>query len=757
MGLDRLGILFIVIVLPIALILNAYTNTQVDTLKMQLEYDSKLNACTADAVRTYQTNSLNEDASNLGDVRIGNINAAINVFFTSLSSNLNMSGYSRQFLQEYVPALVFTMYDGYYIYSKYTNTIGDEDYATQEEVDNYNTKMNLHPGEPGYLLPSYYFGVHEEGGKEVSQQLYGLKPFVHYSCRYKNNIAGDAYDFVVSYTLDNYVTIQGIVKGEPVDKSGYLIDITKTNYNSTSGKLTYRGVEIEKEPILSENLILNTEDGTQAQTKSYKYHKVNGVKYYLDEGDTRDQNDDYWFAMLNGIKEKSTYKFDKDYDDSAYNHYKKAIEFSKWVNDNLSGITDNDAQVEYYVYDENGAETTNPGLQKTGINIFRINGIEEQDSNFNQHRREVIRYTIEKNLSIAIANYNTYESTRGFDFRMPKFSELEWDLIQQNMTVISYLQGLPIGTKIYNGVSVIPNNVNEEVVSEQSIYIGDGGNTTEPGDTGNYYYSILTKPDEFEHEDELVGIYNVDLKRKEVEYNKQKYYYYPKLYFERNTDLVNIDAEKTDVTKNQYVYNGNIYKYIDKLVGASPDDSTKGYKIAKAFYTALGRERESRYNQRNNYEKLLTKMTDEEQELAWFNSQFTKYKGMRTVSEIKQLIQEAKNNNAKYANEDEDMRVNVKRGGYPNSTAYYENGTLGSPNLNAAGRNMLNNTPNYKSGSFVVTDAQGDPENPESYNGGRALNIGESDTTKYDVQCYYYNGRVKGIYVAVPPEKTKPQ
>lgn len=737
MGLDRLGILFIVIVLPIALILNTYTNTQVDTLKMQLEYDSKLNACTADAVRTYQTNSLNEDASNLGDVRIGNINAAINVFFTSLSSNLNMSGYSRQFLQEYVPAIVFTMYDGYYIYSKYTNTLGAEDYLAEDKIK-----------EDGTI--DKYASTYQNG-----QTLYGLKPFVHYSCRYKKNIAGDAYDFVVSYTLDNYVTIQGIVKGKPVDKSGYLIDITKTNYNSTTGELTYRGVTIEKEPILSENLILNTEDGTQAQTKSYKYHKVNGVKYYYDE------DEEFWFAMLNGIKEKSTYKFDKDYDDSAYNHYKNAYEFSKWANDNLSGITDNDAQGEYDVYDENGSEKTNPGLTKTGINIFQINGIEEQDSNFNQHRREVIRYTIEKNLSIAIANYNTYEATRGFDFRMPKFSELEWDLIQQNMTVISYLQGLPIGTKIYNGVSVIPNNVNEEVVSEQSIYIGDGENTTEPEETGNYYYSVLTTPDTFSDDKTLVGIYNVDLKRREVEYNKQKYYYYPKLYFERNTDLVNIDAEKTDATKNQYAYNGNIYTYIDNiLMGTHPDPSTKGYKIAKAFYTALGRERESRYNQRNNYEKLLTKMTDEELEIASFNSQFTKYKGTQSGRTILELIEFAKTNNSIHSSDSEKgMRVNVRNGTKPGINIYFEDES--NNKLSDTGAKMLdgdpfmyngtwyNQAPNpntYKNVSYVVPKSQDGGSTANSYKG--MYSSSRIDPNKnYNVNFFYYNGLIKGIYV----------
>ena len=118
MGLDKLGILFIIIIVPIALLLNTYTNTQVDTLRLQNEYDTKLNNSTYDAVNTYKINTLSEDFSNIGDVRIGNINASINMFFTSLASNFNMTGYNRQFLQEYVPALVFTMYDGYYVYSK---------------------------------------------------------------------------------------------------------------------------------------------------------------------------------------------------------------------------------------------------------------------------------------------------------------------------------------------------------------------------------------------------------------------------------------------------------------------------------------------------------------------------------------------------------------------------------------------------------------------------------------------------------------
>ena len=54
---------------------------------------------------------------------------------------------------------------------------------------------------------------------------------------------------------------------------------------------------------------------------------------------------------------------------------------------------------------------------------------------------------------------------------MPKLKEDEWDKILNNVSLISFMQGLSIGGKIYNGYSIVTNNTNEEVVTEDSIYI----------------------------------------------------------------------------------------------------------------------------------------------------------------------------------------------------------------------------------------------------------------------------------------------
>ena len=155
----------------------------------------------------------------------------------------------------------------------------------------------------------------------------------------------------------------------------------------------------------------------------------------------------------------------------------EAKEFTEFVKRNLSKITGADAVDEItgqtlYEKDEDGKPTSNYLLGNYPIFKLNENGvsIEDPESNFNQQRLAVIRYTIEKNLSIAINNYNNYTSGTT-NFQMPKLKEDEWDKIINNVSIISFLQGLNMGGKVYNGYSIITNNLNREVVSEDSIYI----------------------------------------------------------------------------------------------------------------------------------------------------------------------------------------------------------------------------------------------------------------------------------------------
>ena len=233
MKIQSLAIMFIIIVLPISIVMQTYIQNRVETLSMQSQYDSKLTGATYDALKAYQINSFNSDTSYLANSKMRDIEAGVNTFFNSLSTNFATLGYNQKSLQGYVPAVVFTMYDGYYIYSPYTNTWDDETKNKQGSGNSFND----------------------------GDVLYGIKPYVYYSCRYINGST----DVVITYSMDNYVSIQGNVAGKGVvSLYGYLLD----NVNVSGDTVSYNEIEITGEPVLEENVFV---DG---YIHKYKYVKM---------------------------------------------------------------------------------------------------------------------------------------------------------------------------------------------------------------------------------------------------------------------------------------------------------------------------------------------------------------------------------------------------------------------------------------------------------------------------------------------------
>lgn len=173
MKLQGLAVIAIIIILPMTIILSSYSQSQIKTLQLQTQYDSKLQNATYDAIKAFQLNMSNSSTSDLANSKMRDIKASVNTFYNSLASHFNMVGYGKDVLQNYVPAIVYTLYDGYYIYSAYDNTLDAED------------KFD-----------------------ENASYKYELKPYIYYSCRYKPN--GNS-DFVITYSLDSYITIQGII------------------------------------------------------------------------------------------------------------------------------------------------------------------------------------------------------------------------------------------------------------------------------------------------------------------------------------------------------------------------------------------------------------------------------------------------------------------------------------------------------------------------------------------------------------------
>ena len=554
MKIQNLAIIFLIIIIPISIVLSAYTQFQISTLNLQTLYDTKLTSATYDAIKAFQLNTANSTMSDLSNSRMRDIEASITTFKNSIMSTFGLNGYTEEELNSYIPALVYTMYDGFYIYSPYKNV-------------NY---LYTQDGQP----------VDNNG-----ETMFGLKPYINYSCRYQRGVM----DIVITYTLDNYITIQGTLSdGTYVNDSGYLVEGIKID---NSGKVSYNNIEITPETNLTENVA-----GTE-----YPYIKLNGTKYYYDNKGTADSSDDEIFYNSNGeravqgeYRGAAALQYYNEViknNTSAIKYYVAAKEFTDRVKGyGLYNLTYEHAR-DVILQDDGSYEIQQlwPGDTRkiftfTGDNSGAGN-IENELSTFNQHRLAVIRNKIERNLSIAIANYNKYsEATDIIEFQMPELKETEWDLLMNNVSLMSFVQGLYIGGKIYNGYSVVNNSETKEVVQEENLYIL--GKSTS---SGKFYYRIGDKYLETEANIETTvpaGRLNLDFKRNNIAVtsgtNTQTVYYYPLKDYNGSYSSI--------ITQNNVTGYEDIYEYI-----ANSNNTLK-----KAFYTALGRERWGSYKFSNN-------------------------------------------------------------------------------------------------------------------------------------------------------------
>lgn len=545
MKIQNLAIIFIIIILPISLVLASYTKTRVETLNLQAEYDTKLNSATYDALKAYQVNSLQNKVGGLANSKIRDINASINTFFNSMQSNFPTLGYTKESIQNYVPAIVYTMYDGYYVYAPFTNTWNTN---TEEAGDEISTEMT------DQIKPD------KQTKYSDGQELYDLKPYVYYSCRYiRDNI-----DVVITYSLDNYIQIQGNIGGETVSRYGYLLNNLKINGNT----ITYEGVEIKTEDgeKLKENVYVG------GKVESYRCLKKGGIKYYADDknaftvsnGERINQDDP---VNSNSVVEKTT-AYDVENNDSARKYFLEAQELKSFMEEyGLTNLTTDDI---VDVDTGNKYETGKSPYTKLG-KIFDFDcsekgGIESEKSNFNLHRIDVIKNAIERNLSIVIANYDTVSKTQT-DFRLPKLKDSDWDKITDNIGIISFFQNVNIGGKVYSGYSIVSNTKNEDVVTYDSIYIKDINNVCH-SITENFAATNTNLSG-------AVGVFNVDIERRsEDDSNQNSGYYFP-VYATLSYDSI---ITKNNISKAS---NQSMKEYVNNL---SSD-------LKKIYYTALARER----------------------------------------------------------------------------------------------------------------------------------------------------------------------
>lgn len=455
MKFQYLAVIFVIIMLPIVLVMSFYMQTQNDVMNRQNMYRAKLSDATYDAVKAFQINTTNSYYSSVSDSKIRDIEAAVNAFYNSLTTNLN---YKKEELQAYVPAIVFTLYDGYYIYGK-----------------RYNVYEGPTINESGELIDMEI--IRDKGNNEVEEMVdpelyeYGLKPFVYYSCQYQR---GSTDNFVVNYTLDNFISIYGTIGGTYHNMSGYLIQIDsgRASFNGN-----YKGIDItDTGETLTEYLKFTDTATNQPADREYQYAVYRNQKIY------KNGSQYFWYdqGVAHPIQGETTIQeiedaFNKS---SSYEYYQKAYKFSKDVYDMLgSGIEPiQQKHIRTVVRYDNGSIAVTAGGTNLTFNAGDGNAIfdttkdpEDPASIFNQHRIAVIKNSIETNLAAAINSYNS--NAKSFEYRLPKLTEEDWEKVVNNVCMISFMQGMPIGGKYFNDYVVIPNDKNNEFVDTDSIYL----------------------------------------------------------------------------------------------------------------------------------------------------------------------------------------------------------------------------------------------------------------------------------------------
>lgn len=624
MKLQHLGVVFIIIILPIALVISEYTNNNIQVLQKQADYNDILLSSTNDALRAFQMNTLNNGYSTINDSKIRDISASVNSFYNSLATALGSSGYSREDLLGYIPAMLFTMYDGYYLYGDYQNIVSINNHQQEYSTKNSNELETTN----------------------------GVKPYIYYSCEYRGS---GKLNIVVNYSLDNYITIMGTDNnGNIVNRSGYLINPdTVKNINDEYSTLEAQGVTIKPEQLGEYIEAIDTvknvnQNGNIVGTKFaptpvtyYNYAYYNNQKYYIDPI----TSDDYLSTLssYNGIrifrlnnnlrvylneneaKILATYLGYNSFNDintqnyldkSAFKYYKESKEFSEFVinifkGQNIKVVTDSYNNQLNYTKTANGDTVPIHTRSDYNVNdIFKIskdNDPEAEDSVFNEHRMDVIISSIESNLMSIISNFNIHQNS-GYEFALPVMTEEDWYRIANNISIVTFMQGMPIGNfKYYSNYAVVANTKNKEFVSRDSIILREKETGNRDIDVNGIYHNPRCEKINDENSNNLIGYNNIDYEQQTVAYDttKEDYsietttlYYYPH---------TGSGAYECEIGKNEILFSlDNLmldtgFKSINDA-GSNKEGKKTGNNVRVAYITALAREKYNLYKVNSYFE-----------------------------------------------------------------------------------------------------------------------------------------------------------
>ena len=185
MKLQNLTVIFVIIIIPVVLLVSLYITNGLKTIKYQAIYDSGLLTATHDAIYAFELNTTNDAYSDNAETKRNILKSSVKAFEKSLCNTCGISSYNTKEIEEYIPAIMFGMYDGFYMYAPSLNS--EEKYE------------------------------------------HSLKNYVYYSEKVN--------DIIITYSLDSYISVSGVFDGTHYEtKEGYLMVLDNSNSDGTKYK-----------------------------------------------------------------------------------------------------------------------------------------------------------------------------------------------------------------------------------------------------------------------------------------------------------------------------------------------------------------------------------------------------------------------------------------------------------------------------------------------------------------------------------------
>lgn len=523
MKLQNLIIIFIIIIIPIVFIFSYYLDLEADTIRTQMDYDEKLIEATKEALEAFEINTIewNSKYSTLANSKRRDITSSINVFTSSLVSKLGIGGMAKDYLLDYIPAIVYIMYDGYYIYTPtyvpqnitdetgkqyfyYENATNSSKITTNAVQDIDGEKVQ---GKIMYVPSSNGITTTINGGKSITfttnindaKKTYKhvLKTFVPYT----STIEKSGKKYIINYSLDNYVRIIG----DDIIREGYVEDWEDIRSKGFKYR-PYTNTE-----ILKENIAVRDSENEDVRVESYQYvYNTNNDKRYYDSVADR------FFIVNNNYVKIYLPEVDANHQMAEF----KRIDYSSTtnINDFFSGekhfyqllnkkenhlyTISNGQYVEANIHfqDHNGViiswedmfdkdySSRNYYVEAMFFNLWLRNTFGNDYTEILNNKKQNIINNINNNLKLSMANYSANSS---INYRLPEITDEDWSQALSNISVITFFQGAKIGIKTYNNYAIVTSNENNEFISKDSLYYYNSIiNHNIPSQNDKYYHTF---------------------------------------------------------------------------------------------------------------------------------------------------------------------------------------------------------------------------------------------------------------------------